>query len=119
VLKGALLLRGWLGAETRPTRDIDLLGSPQLDAAKPDVDLVAETDVAEASCELGTESVNRGFATERLRWRALLGKGGLAGVDRDLAVIVGEIRRFAEPPLSAVRERHDFERHWPPGGEWR
>lgn len=32
VLKGALLLRGWLGAETRPTRDIDLLGSPQLDA---------------------------------------------------------------------------------------
>lgn len=27
VLKGALLLRHWLGAETRPTRDIDLLGS--------------------------------------------------------------------------------------------
>ncbi len=26
VLKGALLLRQWLGAETRPTRDIDLLG---------------------------------------------------------------------------------------------
>jgi len=26
VLKGALLLRHWLGAETRPTRDIDLLG---------------------------------------------------------------------------------------------
>ena len=26
-LKGALLLRHWLGAETRPTRDIDLLAS--------------------------------------------------------------------------------------------
>lgn len=26
VLKGALLLRHWLGADTRPTRDIDLLG---------------------------------------------------------------------------------------------
>lgn len=30
VLKGALLLRHWLGAETRPTRDIDLLGPVDL-----------------------------------------------------------------------------------------
>ena len=30
ILKGALLLRQWLGAETRPTRDIDLLGSVEL-----------------------------------------------------------------------------------------
>lgn len=30
VLKGALLLREWLGASTRPTRDIDLLGPPGL-----------------------------------------------------------------------------------------
>jgi hypothetical protein len=30
VLKGALLLRHWLGAETRPTRDIDLLGPADL-----------------------------------------------------------------------------------------
>ena len=30
VLKGALLLRQWLGAETRPTRDIDLLGPVDL-----------------------------------------------------------------------------------------
>jgi predicted nucleotidyltransferase component of viral defense system len=32
VLKGAMLLRQWLGAETRPTRDIDLLGPRDLDA---------------------------------------------------------------------------------------
>ena len=31
VLKGALLLRQWLGADTRPTRDIDLLGPVDLD----------------------------------------------------------------------------------------
>lgn len=31
VLKGALLLRHWLGADTRPTRDIDLLGPIDLD----------------------------------------------------------------------------------------
>ena len=31
VLKGALLLRHWLGADTRPTRDIDLLGPVHLD----------------------------------------------------------------------------------------
>lgn len=32
VLKGALLLRHWLGADTRPTRDVDLLGPVDLDA---------------------------------------------------------------------------------------
>jgi hypothetical protein len=32
VLKGALLLRQWLGVESRPTRDIDLLGPADLDA---------------------------------------------------------------------------------------
>lgn len=31
VLKGALLLRHWLGTQTRPTRDIDLLGPADLD----------------------------------------------------------------------------------------
>jgi len=31
VLKGALLLREWLGADTRPTHDIDLLGPADLD----------------------------------------------------------------------------------------
>ena len=31
VLKGALLLRHWLGADTRPTRDVDLLGPVDLD----------------------------------------------------------------------------------------
>jgi len=31
VLKGATLLRSWLGADSRPTRDVDLLGSPDLD----------------------------------------------------------------------------------------
>ncbi len=34
VLKGALLLRHWLGADTRPTRDIDLLGPIDLDVER-------------------------------------------------------------------------------------
>lgn len=34
VLKRALLLRHWLGADTRPTRDIDLLGPIYLDAER-------------------------------------------------------------------------------------
>ena len=33
VLKGAMLLRHWLGVQTRPTRDIDLLGPVGLDDA--------------------------------------------------------------------------------------
>lgn len=32
LLKGAMLLRAWLGADARPTRDIDLLGPSDLDA---------------------------------------------------------------------------------------
>ena len=32
VLKGALLLRHWLGTDTRPTRDVDLLAPVDLDA---------------------------------------------------------------------------------------
>ena len=32
ILKGALLLRHWLGVHSRPTRDIDLLGPVNLDA---------------------------------------------------------------------------------------
>ena len=32
VLKGALLVRHWLGADTRPTRDVDLLAPLELDA---------------------------------------------------------------------------------------
>jgi len=31
VLKGALLIRHWLGADTRPTRDVDLMGPAGLD----------------------------------------------------------------------------------------
>lgn len=33
VLKGALLLREWLGVDARPTRDVDLLGPADLNAA--------------------------------------------------------------------------------------
>lgn len=32
ILKGALLIRHWLGSETRPTRDVDLMGPAPLDA---------------------------------------------------------------------------------------
>jgi hypothetical protein len=34
VLKGALLLRHWLGVHTRPTRDIDLLGAADMNAER-------------------------------------------------------------------------------------
>ncbi len=32
ILKGTLLIRHWLGADSRPTRDIDLLGPVDIDA---------------------------------------------------------------------------------------
>ncbi len=39
ILKGALLMRHWLGADSRPTRDIDLLGPPDIDANRLRADL--------------------------------------------------------------------------------
>lgn len=60
VLKGALLLRAWLGADTRPTRDIDLLGSPDLDAAvlRAFLEEVVEVEVEEDGIELLPESLS-------------------------------------------------------------
>ena len=48
VLKGALLLRHWLGVNARPSRDVDLLGPAELDAAALHEALV---DILEAGVE--------------------------------------------------------------------
>ena len=48
ILKGALLVRHWLGADARPTRDVDLVGPPGLDA---DGVRAAVTDILETRVE--------------------------------------------------------------------
>jgi hypothetical protein len=61
------------------------------------------------------------FAREPLqaaRWRAFLAKAQLRAVETDFLAVVGSIRRFAEPPIDAVREGTPFDRQWEPGGPW-
>ncbi len=59
VLKGGLLLRYWLGTDTRPTRDVDLLGPVDLDAGALR-DLVREllrVDVEDDGIEFDVDSI--------------------------------------------------------------
>jgi hypothetical protein len=60
VLKGALLLRGWLGTDTRPTRDIDLLGSTDMDAAGLQglLEDILRTEVEDDGIELDVDSIS-------------------------------------------------------------
>ena len=59
VLKGALLLRQWLGAESRPTRDIDLLGPVDLgaDALRAAIVDILRTDVEDDAVRFAEESI--------------------------------------------------------------
>jgi hypothetical protein len=58
-------------------------------------------------------------AVNATRWKAFLRKSSLdQRVSLDLPAIVSEIRRFAVPALSAARDVHAFDVHWPPGGPW-
>ncbi len=75
VLKGALLLRHWLGANTRPTRDIDLLGPVDIGAERLRdllggfMRLAVEDDGIEFAVDsLGVQPIRAGSAV--LGWRA-------------------------------------------------
>lgn len=36
----------------------------------------------------------------------------------DLHTVIGRLRRFLEPPLTAIRDNETFPREWPAGGPW-
>jgi len=83
VLKGALLLRHWLGTNTRPTRDIDLLGPVDLGAERLHdfltgfMLLAVEPDGIEfATASIAVEPIRTGSAVLGLRAKfdALLGR---------------------------------------------
>lgn len=59
VLKGGLLLRHWLGAATRPTRDIDLLGAAGMDEERLRALLreVLEVDVEQDGIAFALDSI--------------------------------------------------------------
>lgn len=59
VLKGALLLRAWLGVDARPTRDVDLLGPVDLDAAslREAIEAILLTEVEEDAIAFERRSI--------------------------------------------------------------
>ncbi len=143
VLKGALLLRQWLGAHSRPTRDVDLLGPIDLDADALHGLLADVLQLPRALTFDGAtlaESIHRTFARRQTiipaarleglsdhfaaeplhatRWHAFLAKGKLEVPDREFLDIVVAIRQFAEPVLDAGREGTSFTASWPPDGPW-
>ena len=83
VLKGALMLSVWSGPDSRPTRDIDLLGEIEnsLEAIAAAMALVCETDVEPDGMSFDAESVEATRVTQdaeysgvRVRLKATLGR---------------------------------------------
>jgi|GEM_PF-2008101 len=85
VLKGAHLLRNWLGTYTRPTRDIDLLGPEGLDDERLRTDLaeILTVDVEEDGLELDLPS---------LAIRPIRHNSSVLGLRSKLDVYLGRIR---------------------------
>ena len=85
VLKGALLLRQWLGAQSRPTRDIDLLGPVDLDA---DALRAAIVDILRAEVE--DDAVT--FAEESIVVRPIRPGSTVLGLRAKFDATLGRVR---------------------------
>lgn len=106
VLKGALLLREWLGADRRPTRDIDLLGSPGLAPAdlRARLEGVIAAPVEDDGIELLAETVEvqplrRETSVHALRARL---EGRLGNVRLRYQIDVGLGDEVFPPPAEIV-----------------
>ncbi len=85
VLKGAILLRSWLGADTRPTRDIDLLGPTGLESKSLREDLldILRTEVEEDAITYSEASITV---------RPIRGESGILGLRAKFDAVLGRIR---------------------------
>lgn len=85
VLKGAMLLRQWLGAQTRPTRDIDLLGPVDLDAAalRKAIADILRTEVEDDAIA---------FAEESIAVRPIRGDSAVLGLRAKFDATLGRVR---------------------------
>jgi hypothetical protein len=119
VLKGALLLRAWLGVDARPTRDVDLLGPVDLDAAalRDAIDAILRTDVENDGITFDHESIavrpiragsavlglrakfDAGLARVRLRYQVDVGLGD-AVYPPEVEVVPGGLLGM---PVASVR----------------
>ena len=84
-LKGALLLRYWIGADARPTRDIDLMASGRPDI--PDVRAFLE-----ALCGLEVEDDGIAFDTETIEIQRIRPESRVAGIRAKFTGRIGNVR---------------------------
>jgi len=85
VLKGAMLLRQWLGAQTRATRDIDLLGPVDLDVAAL---REAITDILRTEVEDDAIA----FAEDSIAVRPIRGDSAVLGLRAKFDATMGRTR---------------------------
>ena len=52
------------------------------------------------------------------QWRAFVRRNRFASEPDDLAILVAEVRRFADPLLAAATNGRRFPARWPTGGPW-
>ena len=57
-------------------------------------------------------------ADKQKQWRAFGTRTGLDDWEDDLPTVIGRLRRFLAPPLTAIRDNESFPREWPAGGPW-
>ena len=85
VLKGAMLLRQWLGAQSRPTRDIDLLGPVDLDAT------ALRAAIAEIlSTEVEDDAI--AFVEDSIAVRPIRGHSAVLGLRAKFDATLGRVR---------------------------
>jgi len=59
-----------------------------------------------------------GDAVKKAQWNAFLRKNRFDMEEKDLAIIIGVLRGFLLPPLSALANKQDFQQKWSAGGPW-
>ena len=56
---------------------------------------------------------------KRTQWTAFVRRLGLDDAPGELAEVVGIVRGFLKPVISALAADKNFERHWSPSGKWK
>jgi hypothetical protein len=56
--------------------------------------------------------------TKQMQWRQFVARSQLVPDEQPFATVVGSLESFLWPPLEAVAQNLELEKHWPRGGPW-
>jgi hypothetical protein len=66
-------------------------------------------------------ALSESFATlpgKQQQWEAFLSRSRLVEAPARLSEVIGDLRKFLQPVISAAAEGVPFAKHWPPSGNW-